>query len=150
MGCDIHPWAEVRGEDGTWVAVTDDAFPLDEFDREFYGKNASPHPFDWRGYRMFGWLADVRYQDIEPLDEPRGLPDDLSQRLTAEWEKERDWSHTPSWFLVAELLGVNYDGGVDRGESLRDVLGSLYFEHLEVLAGLGDPKDVRVVFWFDN
>mgnify|MGYP003418902227 CR=1 FL=1 len=32
----------------------------------------------------------------------------------------------------------------------RDNLGEMYFTHLEDLKALGEPDDVRIVFWFDN
>ena len=34
--------------------------------------------------------------------------------------------------------------------SYRDNLGEMYFTHLEDLKALGEPDDVRIVFWFDN
>jgi hypothetical protein len=33
---------------------------------------------------------------------------------------------------------------------LRDFLGETYFERLDMLATLGEPWRVRVVFWFDE
>ena len=32
----------------------------------------------------------------------------------------------------------------------RENLGEMFFTHLEELKALGEPEDVRIVFWFDN
>jgi hypothetical protein len=33
---------------------------------------------------------------------------------------------------------------------MRDFLGEWYFGQLEMLGTLGEPEDVRIVFWFDS
>jgi hypothetical protein len=170
MGCDITSYAETRGPDGTWSAVGD-VFPLDEYDREVEGKDHGPHPFDWRSYSLFAWLAGVRnYSAITPLAEPRGLPGDLSPEVRKEADDDIEFgSFGWSWFTLAELLAVDYgaevndrrvtrngDGGCtdESGEGermpLREFLGADYFARLGDLTRLGNPEDVRVVFWFDN
>ena len=55
MGADIHSFAEVR-KDGKWVIVNDV-----DFGTERWPTNS---PFDWRGYGMFGFLADVRRMKV--------------------------------------------------------------------------------------
>lgn len=173
MGCDIHSFAEVR-KDGKWEKVSD-VFPLDGYDKEYYGKDFGCWPFTWRSYDLFGWLADVRNcSRVPPISQPRGLPDDVSLEIKRESD---DWGldgHSRSWLSLAELLAVDYEQvfwdrrvakriagrgwysaalaeeGEGRHITLREHLSPTYFSVLEVLKTLGEPKDVRVVFWFDN
>jgi len=157
MGCDIHSYVEVR-RDGSWRRAVD-----------------ATEPFDWQDYGLFGFLADVRNHSHSPvIAEPRGLPDDAD--LLPFEREEALWCdyHSHSWLTLAELLAYDYDqvfwdrrvtkqrpNGVwdgaalaDEGEgahpTLREFLGEHYFRRLDDLSKLGDPQDVRVVFWFDN
>jgi hypothetical protein len=89
MGCDIHPYAEVRTAIGWEVAD-------------------GVHPFDSRHYGIFGFLADVRNYSRSPvLAHPRGLPDDVTALVAA----RADWSdaHSHSWLSLAELLAYDYE-----------------------------------------
>lgn len=174
MGCDIHSRAEVR-KDGKWEQVGY-VFPLDDFDRDYYKREFGNEPFTNRSYGLFAFLAGVRnYSGIEPISEPKGMPEDAS--LSVRVEAEDDALHSHSWLTLAELLAVDYDKEIwdrrytkqtgpnfwDGGataelhetelgtrETLREFLGERYFQTLEVLKGLGLMHDVRVVFWFDN
>lgn len=87
--------------------------------------------------------------------------------------------HSLSYLTLKELLDFDYDktfwnrrifrqtfredgtvsGGngaalAEQGEgkiiSYRENLGNYFFIHLEELKQLGEPEDVRIVFWFDN
>jgi len=61
-----------------------------------------------------------------------------------------------SWLSAAELQAVDYDvlitSMVDAAETetLRCALGVLYFKHLDQLAKLGSPDDVRILFCFSQ
>jgi hypothetical protein len=50
--------------------------------------------------------------------------------------------------------GWNSSALAEEGEgkiiSYRENLGEMFFIHLEELKQLGEPEDVRVIFWFDN
>ena len=159
MGCDIHPFAEVR-RDGAWHVNTAKVFP-----NAYADCGAEPFtdkPFDWRGYGMFGLLAGIRDGDIVPISEPRGLPDDVSpevdKALNGPSLRSTDfWSdpglHSYSWLTLAELQAVDPDrpfNGKLGGEPLRDYLGEGFFDQVTALAQLGNPEDVRVVFAFDS
>lgn len=150
MGCDIHTYVEHR------PAVT-----------EPWELVAGEAPFNWRSYSVFGFLADVRnYSAVTPLAEPRGVPDDMSPAVAAEFD---DGVHSSSWLSVRELIEFDYDqpmndrritrngdGGVTgspeegRVTTYREFLGQSFADDVERLATLGDPDLVRVVFWFDN
>jgi hypothetical protein len=148
MGADIHTFVETF-RDGRWQYETGALVtPMDEW--------ADPsEPFEWRHYSMFGFLAGVRDHDVPQIAETRGLPDDVSAEVRGKHGNDPDW-FSESWLTLAELLA--YDG-YDRptnyrygtNEPLREVLGDMFFQHLDDLGKLAArPEDVRVVFWFDN
>lgn len=146
MGCDIHSFAEVRGADGTW-RVVGDVFPLDDFSQRYEHRTHRANPFGDRNYQVFGFLAGVRQRLIPPISQPRGLPADVSASVKA---SAADWDldgHSHSWLSLEELNAVDYDA---LEASPEYGLGEQFYRHLAVLRTLGDPKNVRVVFWFDN
>lgn len=175
MGGDIHSFAEVKNaQTGKWEKVGE-VFPLDEYDRKACNKEFGDSPFDWRSYSMYGFLAGVRnYSHCEPLSEPKGLPDDLSPEVAKEAEEWAGDGHSHSWLTLKELLAFDYDKTfrdkrvtkqvapdfwndaalAEEGEgahvTYRERLGEPFFRALEVLKTLGEPENVRVVFWFDN
>jgi hypothetical protein len=40
--------------------------------------------------------------------------------------------------------------GEGQQKTIREFLGSWFFDEIEILKTLGEPEDVRVVMWFDN
>ena len=180
MGCDIHSFAERRNKETNKWEKVEDAFTLDSYDKERMKKDKGEHPFDWRSYSLFAFLADVRnYDHCEPLAEPKGIPKDTCQYIRDEWERWEGDGHSASFFTAKELSDFDYektfwnrrisrttyreDGTVlgsngaclaEEGEgevvSYRNNLGEMFFTHLEELKALGEPEDVRIVFWFDN
>lgn len=151
MGCDIHTFVEKRNkETNQWELVKDDVFSLDDYDKEYYNKEKSNTIFDWRSYKMFSILNDVRnHNGIMPMyDTCRGLPDDVSKEVEDEYES--GGIHSESYLTARELIDFDYDKRTTEDESYRDCLGDFFFIHLEELKSLGNPDDIRVVFWFDN
>lgn len=124
MGCDIHTRAEVfrqpytyklhKGEEvtvpGKWRMIKDHMFDNLSFqeDRPIQGWNVpmQMEPYSGRNYTLFAWLADVRnYRDgLEPLADPRGVPEDASKG----WKKYvKKWDcdlHSKSYFTLQELI----------------------------------------------
>lgn len=175
MGCDIHSYAERRNKQtDKWEKITDH-FSLDDFSKGYYKKEKGDHPFDWRSYSMFAFLAGVRnYDHCNPISEPRGIPHDISDSVREEYKVWDGDSHSASFLSAKELLEFDYGkefwnrrvvrqtgpfsftgaGLAEEGEgeivTYRDNLGEWYFKHLDELKQLGDPKDVRIIFWFDN
>ncbi len=175
MGCDIHSYAEVRNkETGKWEQAFNFT-TLSEFDKEHLNREKGDSPFDWRGYGMYGFLADVRnYSYIDPIVEPRGIPDDVSETIMSEYDYWYHDAHTPSHIYLRELVEFDYTqkfwnrrirkqtgpnswtgrGLADEGEGevlpINEFLSEMFFQHIEDLKTLGDLDDVRVVFWFDN
>ena len=174
MGCDIHSFAEVR-RDGKWERVVN-IFPADEWERKYYNLDFMDEPFRCRSYGLFGFLANVRnYSAIPPLSAPKGLPDDLSEGVMEHTAGDVWDGHSSSWFSLDELLAFDYsqpvedrrcavqtgpnswDGGATAEPgagamtTYQEFLPEEYFESLAVLKReVADPKDARIVFWFDN
>lgn len=175
MGCDIHSFAERRNKQTNKWEKVEDAFSLDNYDKERLKKDKGENPFDWRSYSMFAFLAGVRnYDHCEPLSEPRGLPDDISDEVKQKYEYWEYDAHSASFLTAKELLDFDYDKKfwnrrvtkqtspnswngaslAEEGEgkvlTYRENLGEWFFTHLNELKELGEPEDVRIVFWFDN
>lgn len=154
MGCDIHSFAE-RKKNGKWEKVGE-VFSLDDWSKEYYKKDKTDSPFYWRSYSMFGFLANVRnYDKCKPLAEPKGFPYDASDEVVSEFDQWEFDAHSASYLTVKELLDFDYDktfyNEIDQKYiSYRENLRANFFEQLEELKALGNPEDVRIVFWFDN
>jgi hypothetical protein len=152
MGCDIHTFVEVR-RNGKWELESRPLFEVDEYDREHYGITGRAQPFHWRQYAMFGVLAHVRRKDGPCIARPRGWPEDLSPSMAEEQDRIE---HTPSYLTLAELLSFDYDQPwtpyPDEPErtTVRTSLNGRFFLELEVMRTLGEPGDVRVLFYFDS
>ncbi|MCB6366621.1 hypothetical protein LI291_10600 [Intestinibacillus massiliensis] len=136
MGCDIHVHIEVQNEAGKWLHHS--------------------APDVKRDYGLFALMAGVRnYGKVQPIAEPRGLPDDISEVTSAEWEPYADNWHTPSYLMADELPELQ-----QRYQELRHDLHSLDTDleygvfHTYVagnsLSSHEGWKDLRIVFWFDN
>lgn len=172
MGCDIHSFAEVK-RNNKWEKVNNH-FSLDDYDKKYYSKEKGDNPFEWRSYSMFAFLAGVRnYDHCDPLSIPKGLPEDLSDEVKQYYEYLKDYAHSASYLTAKELLEFDYDktfwnrritkteGNYSNGAALaeegegkvltyRENLGEWFFIHLNELKELGEPENVRIVFWFDN
>lgn len=167
MGCDIHSFAE-RKVNNKWEKVGEH-FSLGDWEKQYYKKEKGENPFYWRSYSMFAFLAGVRnYDHSEPISETKGLPDDISDEVRDEYGD--CWGyHSSSHLSLKELLDFDYDkvfwnrriyknnngaSIAEEGEgtnvTYRENLGGFFFTHLKELQELGEPDNVRIVFWFDN
>ena len=138
MGCDIHPHFEVK-INGEW---------------KYYGEG----DFD-RNYNLFAKLAGVRnYNEIEKIDDPRGLPEDITEMTKIHNDFWNDNVHSHSWISSEEYVKVfefidemlkkedyhyNFDHIYLFGNSFHNFhkYREDYPEFLE---------DFRMVFWFDD
>ena len=146
MGCDIHAHLEVKIS-GTW--------------------HHASMPRIKRHYILFAKMANVRNCDknnsnyIEPIDEPRGLPDDATflTKFASEYMGKDGHSHS---YLTSDELGELIKW-YDIKCSVPDKFISFEYESLGYLFGNGwtgfkqypndFPKqleDTRIIFWFDN
>lgn len=131
MGCDIHTMAEVRRKDYSkdadengnypyrerWSAITADVFENPYFiEKRKIDEQNTPYtsiPYSGRNYDLFAVLADVRNgygfagsptgDRIEPIADPRGVPDDASKRWVKYVERWGADLHSTSYFTLAEL-----------------------------------------------
>jgi hypothetical protein len=123
MGCDIHMSYEIK-KDGAWETLdwkapyikgtnTDGSLNLD------YDKLFDDPLYVHRNYDLFAILADVRNgrgfagiqtgEGFNPISEPRGLPEDLSQSIREDSDSWNADGHSHSWLLLSEVVNYDYD-----------------------------------------
>lgn len=108
-------------------------------------------PYVGRNYRLFGALAGVREYNMEIIsDFAKGLPVDVSTEvcgISDSWGRD---GHSHSYLTVKELIDSKYYKMSEK--ELYDIgMGDFFFKHVvETLLNMGNPEDVRIVFWFDN
>jgi hypothetical protein len=138
MGCDIHLYIEVLTENG-W---------------ELYS-----HPHIKRDYELFAKMAGVRNYlgSIEPIAEPRGLPNDISYLVRKSAEYWDSGGHSHSWLSSKEISELELwhdtgrDGRLANSKSLYHYILNSYCEGNNFDGKSVDwIKDARFVFWFDN
>jgi hypothetical protein len=114
-------------EDGEWQIDWND---------EYYGN---------RNYYIFGILADVRNDGgVEPIDYPKGIPDDASTGYLYKCEQWDSDGHSHSYFTLDELLNVDWS-------EYEPGYISDFMETLEKMKEIDeDPLNVRCCFFFDN
>lgn len=137
MGCDIHAHVEVKIR-GKW---------------EHYN-----HPQINRNYALFYRMAGVRGGHLEPISEPRGLPEDVSVTTRFDSDHWGEDGHTHSW-LSAQEAGMVQHEFANKQPGSPPTFGYLFGNYIEShLSSPNDAKrlidagfeDARVVFWFDN
>lgn len=133
MGTDAHVFLEVK-LNGVW--------------------HLHSHPITPRNYRLFGIMAGVRDNSVDPVCEPKGLPDDLSvvtQYYVKYWEGD---FHTASWFTVDELNHLFRkceDAELISASSISfNWLGYVFGNDCNSMKYQELAEDIRLVFWFDN
>lgn len=163
MGCDIHFYVEYREQELQQeqllpsVRVPDDTpWAVDLVPNKYYDPSDEPGPFNWeyelrrwyddRDYSLFYRLAGVRgYQDEdEPIDDPRGIPEDACPRIKEAVEAWGGDGHSHSYYTGAELSAVSWEAHPHFAETVRQII-----EKANTDCG-GDLNRVRAVFWFDN
>lgn len=121
MGTDIHVCVEVR-EWGQWRAVTEPNAWYDEEANDEAEHSLTGWLWSDRCYDLFAVLASVRNrfgfagsdrgERVVPISEPRGLPYDVSGRISEESNRLGDDVHSRSWVTLRELLGYDWDQSV--------------------------------------
>lgn len=156
MGCDIHPFVEIRMSDGTWVSLD------------------APDQLQDRTYGRFAFLTggEVRNYSGVPavLPKPRGYPKDGSPATAKRRDDYTDdWGrHSASYLTLTELLAVDYnqtfvdirppftgDPTFVPGDpiTLLEFLGENWADILKELVDMampGNPDSLRIVFDFDS
>lgn len=114
-----------------------------------------------RDYLLFGRIAGVRNENIQPIARPRGLPPDISELTRLCYEQDKKGVHVHSETFITRLewraLSEWYDqtnGTKGQGgyHGLDGILG--YFTGNPIYClGSGDSRpfeDARLVAWFDH
>ena len=95
-----------------------------------------------RNYQMFALLADVRNGGlIDPISEPRGIPDDASAGYlykVNQWDMD---GHSHTYYTLQELLEVDWES-YDFAEG--------FIEAINAMKEIDDPSKVRCCMFFDN
>ena len=150
MGADFNAFAERRGPAG-WESC---------LGKPKRGKSADLLVLPCAGTRnklLFGVLGAWEDDGLPAVVPERGLPADLSPQLRerAEPTVGRPGYCGHSWALAAELLAFPWADtvvklhGQRRKVSYAELFAEFVSETLPVLAGLGPPDAVRMVYWVD-
>jgi len=116
------------------------------FDGTNWDVDYNSQKYQGRNYYLFAVLADVRNSyGIDPISEPRGVPDDASfayKKILENWGPD---AHSESYFTLRELLDVDWSV-YDKDDWLDEFLDTI-----DKMKGIDpDPEKVRCVFFFDN
>lgn len=167
MGCDIHFFTERWTSDNKYEGPKDLSEDRDNKLEEIL-ENCEPN-YRWvsadtwtkndiwyaneiyggRNYYLFSILADVRNGGgVEPIDYPRGIPQDSSsgyKYVVDRWDGD---GHSHSYFTLDELLNVDW---LEYQEG--DKVGWLdeFMETIQTMKSIDpNPHNVRCCFFFDN
>jgi hypothetical protein len=138
MGCDIHLHIEIMIDD-KW---------------EHYSA-----PKIDRNYELFGLMAGVRDETIEPICLPKGIKDIEDMTTITRFDMERafsDWHHF-SWFNKNEIEKFSEEITKsfikDNGYPVdleQDIFHLYLFGDDFHGPYRNEIQDVRFIFWFDN
>lgn len=170
MGCDIHIFTEVRNKaNGTWE------FQSQKFTNRYYRENeenklyheddevyeSNPmyvdEPYSGRNYVLFGVLADVRNYDehVKTISYPKGVPKDASVGYKKEVKRMEGDGHSYSYYTLDEIFKYDFVSNLykfdQEYEPVSENIASFICSMEKVVEILDeDPKDIRIVFFFDN
>jgi hypothetical protein len=137
MGCDIHIHSEIK-VNGVW---------------HHYAQ-----PDVGRNYDLFAKMAGVRNYNIQPIDQPRGLPEDATFTTKFDFERWGSDVHSASWLNseeIVELFKWLREGDDHHVGQFGWFFGnhfddwSKYPTDFQYLKDRG-LEDFRFIFWFDN
>lgn len=129
MGCDIHVHVEIK-LNGKW---------------EHYSVISLE-----RSYILFGKMAGVRSDEVEPIAQPRGLPSDMSVVTVHDAEYWGRDGHTHSW-LTREEAGEVQKWYKEKFGNHAPLFGYVFSSYIRSdLGHVPEVTDVRIVLWFDN
>lgn len=117
---------------------------------------SDPHEFynEDRNYDLFSVLSNTRNdQNLNFISLPRGLPEDISPELNeVAFENKNDF-YDHSWLLLKELIAFNWDQTYYCNQfmeyrNIKETCSGFINETIPKLLNIGEPEDVRVIFWF--
>lgn len=142
MGCDIHLYCEVKKHvNGVEQWVNVDHWQVNPYfdptsgsEKEYIHKPV----YTDRNYSLFARLAGVRnsfLDRIEPIDKPRGMPDNVSVHTNKECERWDCDGHSHSWFTMRELVEAHKNSGTRKYSGMVSPEDAA-----EIDAGTGTPS----------
>ena len=110
-------------------------------------------PYGGRCYSLFGILAGVRNTSNTMIGGEfnlKGVPDDASPSVKEMSDEYDIDGHSHNYFTVQELLDSDYNK-MDKNELTTLGIDPYFFNTtIPQLQKIGNPEDVRIIFWFDN
>lgn len=163
MGCDIHMVLEQKSGD-EWVGIHN--YRIIEQQAVRMGFDEQPIPSGWitwritdRNYRFFAELAGVRGEGSLG-NQPRGLPEDMSQLTRALAEEWGIDGHSHSHLSLIEFIQAYCAAAEETDKLVANKLQptSESQEWFRNMVGLvtgitiydEDYDNFRICFWFDN
>jgi hypothetical protein len=155
MGCDIHCNLEYQRN------AVSDWYDIDLYKKNIYFGTDLDEPEYWkvslynsRSYFLFGLLAGVRNRMVEPIKQPRGIPDDVCDSIRESFESWGLDAHTPSWYTLHELKRAQKTLDERVLQELIDAVELRFFQsenygYKKTLTP-DEENRIRLVFWFDN
>ena len=125
MGCNIHGFIEVKVSAG------------------HYWHGWVREPMLDRNYRLFCVLANVRCYGVPSMNEPRGLPKDISCEMEELYKLNDGDAHSCSFWTAKEFLSYTWGDILDH-----DWL--IFYNIMTMLVSSYGEDNVRFVFFFDN
>lgn len=156
MGCDIHCNLEYRrNNQSNWYDIDlyqrNKYFGSDEDEIEEFEKIRL---YTKRSYFLFGLLAGVRNIMVEPIKQPRGIPEDVTESVKKFYNNMGKDAHTPSWYTLYELKRAQK---TLNEECLQELIDCVELRYIQVenygykkTLTEDEEKNIRLVFWFDN
>ena len=165
MGCDIHICTEKKvdfKDKHFWWCCDYFQLNLDHylFPEEDYPEYEVCEVYVGQDYRLFEILAGVRGDMDEAIDEPRGLPNDVSptvKLLSDGWDID---GHSHSWFTVRELFEADKKYKDPSLHYFVKKIKKRMCKEFGIFKFIRKPRrkrlideysdKFRVIFWFDN
>lgn len=145
MGCDIHAFIERRKQERIAAGEAWE-FVLSDRGEPYWGG---------RNYARFSVLAGVRAAGHEkPGGLPKGLPENISSHVRAEYDSWGGDGHSHSWheFWEALTIWMETDYEMQPGSGPHSLAGATpEVQAWQIFGHVPEPGyDYRIVYWFDN
>lgn len=151
MEYDIHLWVERWADYWRFVnpyqKANEGGASFNYWDAFFMGRNST----------LFSVLSGVQQTSnlIPTIARPRGIPPDISDIGANLCEKYRDVARHHSWLTALELMAYNWSYEIEvpgmlfnRKVPIKELCSDFVEDFMPELLNYGDPKTVRVVFFF--
>lgn len=174
MGCDIHMYVEYKlgskWHNGDYFRMNPNWKGADSVSESQYTR---VEIYPYRDYALFSVLANVRngYPGYQCIDQPRDLPDNVTDFVKAEYESWGWDAHSASYLTLQELIDFHekyhpvYDLPLS-GYILENLIEKLKERANDInliydfywnsdreesrREAYRKSKNIRIVFWFDN